>query len=95
MHIRAIDDYLREYIHKQILGYDETKEARSPHDCRRTYASLEYLYGTDIYTLRNQLGHSSITQTEEYIKDIIDSFERRQRLKGIGIFDIEENNLAI
>ena len=56
----------------------------------RTYASLQYLNGTDIYTLKNQLGHSKITQTEEYIKDIVEASERRSRLKGTGIIcDLE------
>lgn len=90
MHLRAIDNHLRTHIHHDVLGYGEEREARSSHDCRRTYASLEYLNGTDIYTIKNQLGHSKITQTEEYIKDIIEASERRNRLKGMGIlYDIE------
>lgn len=90
MHLRALDDYMRTHIHNNVLGYGADREARSPHDCRRTYASLEYLNGTDIYTLKNQLGHSKIAQTEEYIKDIIEASERRNRLKGTGIiYDLE------
>lgn len=85
MHLRAIDDYMRKTIHHEVLGYDSTRESRSPHDCRRTYASLQYLNGTDIYTLKNQLGHSSITQTEEYIKNVIEASERKDRIKGTGI----------
>ena len=85
MHLRALDDFMRRHIHHDVLGYGDEREPRSPHDCRRTYASLEYLNGTDIYTLKNQLGHSKITQTEEYIKDIIEASERKNRLKGTGI----------
>ena len=85
MHLRAIDDYLRVKVHRDILGYGADREARSPHDCRRTYASLEYINGTDIYTLKNQLGHSSISQTEEYIKDVIEAQERKAKLKGSGL----------
>lgn len=85
LHLRAIDVYMREHIHKQLLGYDETREARSPHDCRRTYATLEYLNGTDIKSLKTQLGHSTLSQTEEYIKDIIETAERKNRLMGLGI----------
>lgn len=85
MHLRAIDDCLREDIHKKVLGLDQRRDRRSAHDCRRTYASLEYLNGTDIYTLMKQLGHSSIKQTEDYIKDVLDANERRNRIKGCGI----------
>lgn len=90
MHLRALDNHVRKYIHTTVLGLGADREPRSPHDCRRTYASLEFLNGTDIYTLKNQLGHSKITQTEEYIKDILDASERRNRLKGTGIiYDLE------
>lgn len=85
MHLRAIDDYLREHVHKNVLGYDCRKEARSAHDCRRTYASLEYLNGTDILDIKEQLGHSSTKQTEEYIKAVIDGTTRQARLKGCNL----------
>ncbi len=95
MHLRAIDDYMRRYIHVEVLGYGAERECRSPHDCRRTYASLEYLNGTDIYTLKEQLGHSTIAQTEEYIHDVIDAAERRNRLKGVGILlDIDNKRMV-
>ena len=83
---------MRKTIHKEVLGYGDEREARSPQDCRRTYASLEYLSGTDIYTLRNQLGHSTIAQTEEYIKDIVDASERQGRLKGCGLLLPEDSH---
>lgn len=85
MHLRAIDDYLREYIHKKILGYNGEREARSPHDCRRTYASLEYLNGTDVFILMRQLGHANVSQTWDYIKDVAEASERRSQLKGAGL----------
>lgn len=93
MHLRAIDDCLREEIHKKVLGLDVRRDCRSAHDCRRTYASLEYINGTDIYTLMKQLGHSSIKQTEDYIKDVLDSIERKNRVKGCGLLmDISAEN---
>ena len=85
MHLRAIDDHLREYIHKKILGYKDEREARSPHDCRRTYASLEYLNGTDVFVLMRQLGHANVSQTWDYIKDVAEASERRSQLKGAGL----------
>lgn len=85
MHLRALDDYLRTTVHHDILGLSDDREARSPHDCRRTYATLEYLNCTDIYNISHQLGHAKISQTEEYIKDIVEAQERKKRLKGTGI----------
>ena len=82
MHLRAIDDYMREIIHKEVLGYGAEREARSPHDCRRTYASLEYLNRTDLYVIMEQLGHSSVGQTWDYIKNVVEASERRKQLKG-------------
>ena len=82
MHLRATDDYMRETIHTDVLGYGNDREERSPHDCRRTYASLEYLGGIDIYVIMKQLGHSNVGQTWDYIKDVVEPTERRNRLKG-------------
>lgn len=82
MHLRAIDDYMREVIHKNILGYGKEREARSPHDCRRTYASLEYLSGTPINVIKEQMGHSNVGQTWDYIKNVVEASERRRQLKG-------------
>ncbi len=40
-----------------------------------------------------QLGHSSIKQTEDYIKDVQDSYERKSRIKGCGlIMEISPEN---
>ena len=82
MHLRAIDDYMREVIHTKVIGYGKDREARSPHDCRRTYASLEYLNGTSINVIMNQLGHSNVGQTWDYIKNVVEASERRSQLKG-------------
>ena len=82
MHLRAIDDYMREVIHTDVLGYGTEREARSPHDCRRTYASLEYLSGTPINVIKEQMGHSNVGQTWDYIKNVVEASERRQQLKG-------------
>lgn len=82
MHLRAIDDYMREIIHTEILGYGNEREARSPHDCRRTYASLEYLSGTPINVIKEQMGHSNVGQTWDYIKNVVEASERRGQLKG-------------
>ncbi len=82
MHLRAIDDFMRETIHTDVLGYGKEREARSPHDCRRTYASLEHLSGTPINVIMDQLGHSNVSQTWDYIKNVVEASERRRQLKG-------------
>ncbi|MCR5474988.1 MAG: site-specific integrase [Lachnospiraceae bacterium] len=82
MHLRAIDDFMREVIHTKVLGYDKEREARSAHDCRRTYASLEHLSGTPINVIMDQLGHRNVGQTWDYIKNIVEASERRRQLKG-------------
>lgn len=45
-------------------------------------ASLEYLNRTDLNVIKEQLGHSSVTQTWEYINNVVEASERRQQLKG-------------
>ncbi len=95
LHLGSVDQYMRKVIHKEVLGYGEEREPRSPHDCRRTYASLEYLNGTDIYTLSRQMGHSKITQTEDYIKDVVDAAERRSKLKGCGLLLEEPSKINV
>ena len=85
MHLRAIDDFMRTTIHNEVLGYDSEREARSPHDCRRTYATLEYLNGANIKRISKQLGHSKVSQTYEYIIDIAEFEERQSLLPGIGL----------
>lgn len=86
MHIRALDDYFRVTVHKKILGLDSKTEARSAHDCRRTYASLEYLNGTDIRTIQKQMGHTTTAQTWDYVKDIVD-INRVEQIKGCGLLE--------
>lgn len=85
IHREEIANYLADEVHHGILHLDNSREARSPHDCRRTYASLEYLNGTDINLLRAQLGHERTEQTWDYIKDVCNISERKQQLKGLGI----------
>lgn len=78
LHLRAADDYLRNL--QQELNFDITKELRSLHDGRRTYASIQYLNGVDITLIQRQLGHKKASQTWDYIKDIIDAETRANRL---------------
>lgn len=87
LHLRAVDSYLRDHIHPHVLNLpiDKKHPARSAHDCRRTYASLEYLNGTDIFTINKQMGHSSVEQTWDYIRDIVEAKEKRERIKGCGL----------
>lgn len=79
LHLRAADDWIRDI--QPILGFDRTKEVRSLHDGRRTYASIQYLHGVSIDVIRRQLGHRTISQTEEYIKEIIDQKAKSDELE--------------
>lgn len=85
LHIGVADNFLRDLQKK--LNFDPTKEVRSLHDGRRTYATIQYLSGVNLKSIQRQLGHSSIKQTEEYIYDVID-------MKHRGM-DLEKGNLAI
>lgn len=82
MHLGAIDKFMRRVIHTEVLGYGTEREIRSAHDCRRTYASLEYLNGTNLNVIKEQLGHSNEAQTWGYIKNVVEASERRVQLKG-------------
>lgn len=78
MHLRAMDNRIRKIQHQ--LNLTGTNGIRSCHDCRRTYASIQYLHGVDIKTIQAQLGHSTPQQTWDYIKDVIDTETRLQTL---------------
>lgn len=40
----------------------------SPHDLRRTYANNLLQHGVDIMTLKDMMGHASVTTTQRYIR---------------------------
>ena len=84
LHLRALDNRLRKIQHE--LKFTDYSPERSPHDCRRTYASIQYLHGVDIKTIQAQLGHATEHQTWEYIKDIADISTRAEKLKKGCIF---------
>lgn len=85
LHLRALDNHLRDFIHYDVLKLSKKWNARSAHDRRHTYASLEYLAGTDIRTIKMQMGHNSEAQTWDCIKEVIDVEERKNRLRGGNI----------
>ncbi|MCR4750209.1 MAG: site-specific integrase [Lachnospiraceae bacterium] len=79
LHLRALDNRLRKI--QNILGMTANINERSPHDCRRTYASIQYLHGIDIKTIQAQLGHANPQQTWDYIRDIVDNNTRASLLE--------------
>jgi len=85
LHIGAEDGFVRSLQPK--LNFDSTKELRSIHDGRRTYATLQYLSGVNLKSIQRQLGHSTMQQTEKYIFDVIDVKHRAN--------DLEKGNLDI
>ncbi len=78
LHLRALDNRIRKI--QDVLKMSLDHEIRSCHDCRRTYASIQYLHGVDIKTIQAQLGHSNPQQTWDYIKDVVDMETRLQTL---------------
>ena len=87
MHLRALDNRIR--MLQKTLKMSEKRDIRSCHDCRRTYASIQYIHGVDIKTIQAQLVHATPQQTWEYIKDVIDAETRLQTLsKGCIISDV-------
>lgn len=83
LHLRAIDNRLRKLQNE--LGFTKYNVVRSAHDCRRTYASIQYIHNVDIKTIQSQLGHSSPLMTWDYIKNVVDINTRERRLE-MGCF---------
>ena len=42
----------------------------SPHTLRHTYAHMQMRNGMDIYTLSKNMGHSSVTMTQNYLQTL-------------------------
>ena len=78
LHHHALDRRIRKLQH--LLGLADKHIIRSCHDCRRTYASIQYQHGIPIKTIQKQLGHTSPQQTWDYIKDIVDTETRLNML---------------
>lgn len=88
LHLRAMDNRIRKIQH--ILKMSDDHDVRSCHDCRRTYASIQYMHGIDIKTIQAQLGHSNPQQTWDYIKDVVDAGIRLLMLsRGSLLGDID------
>ncbi len=52
----------------------------SPHDLRRTYANQLLDHGVDIMTVKDMMGHNSITTTQRYIRIKDDKMKRASAL---------------
>lgn len=72
LHIGSADNFVRDL--QKTLNFDVTKEIRSLHDGRRTYATLQHFSNVNLKNIQRQLGHSSVRQTEEYILDVVSFF---------------------
>lgn len=76
-----LDRHIR-FLQKEVLKFSN-KNIRSAHDCRRTYASIQYIKLGDksVPILQKQLGHKTTTQTWDYIKDIVEQGDRIEILQ--------------
>ncbi|MDO4966059.1 MAG: site-specific integrase [Lachnospiraceae bacterium] len=81
LHLRALDNRLRKIQHILFDNDVAICSERSAHDCRRTYASIQYLHGVNIKIIQAQLGHSNVQQTWNYIKNVVDENTRRDILE--------------
>ena len=81
LHLRALDNRIRNLQHILFSKDNIPLIERSAHDCRRTYASIQYLHGVNIKIIQAQLGHSTVQQTWNYIKNVVDKKTRRDILE--------------
>lgn len=54
----------------------------APHDLRRTYATMLIEDGNDLVTVRNSMGHASVSTTERYIRPDEEAFRRASERLG-------------
>ena len=66
MHLDSITDWLNKFSQANDLPHI------NPHAFRHTVASVLLANGTDIVTVSKQLGHASITTTENFYSHIIE-----------------------
>lgn len=78
----AVQKYIKK-LQERILKFDN-KNIRSAHDCRRTYASVQYLIlnAKGLSFIQSQLGHKTPLQTWDYIKDIVEIKDRLELLEN-------------
>jgi len=62
--INFIDRFNKEF--KKAIRLIGADESHSLHDLRHTFAVMRYLETRDIYAVRNEMGHASVTMTEKY-----------------------------
>jgi integrase len=55
-----------------------------PHDCRRTYAKIQYDAGMELLAIQQNLGHSNIATTERYIGEL-----NMRKRRGRGAFRVD------
>ena len=67
--------YNNRHLYQWIGAAGITKKI-SFHNFRHTYATLQLLYGTDIYTVSNLLGHKGLKTTQIYAK-VADQSKRK------------------
>ena len=66
---------------------------RSMHDIRRTYASICFLNDVPLHVIQRQLGHETLQQTLDYIKDLISEQEGKKYLEEAVLFAKEPKHL--
>lgn len=67
----------------------------TPHDLRRTSATLLYKAGVDILTIQSYLGHKSVETTVRYIRAAIGEQEKREAAERVHIPAVRDRMEAI
>ncbi len=70
---------VRKLIKDRLREAGLARPGLSPHSLRHTAAALAYTNGADILSIRDMLGHRSVTTTENYLRSI-DRIERAAEL---------------
>lgn len=85
-HITSINHRLQRLVDKMGLNKDvsDTRNRVVWHTLRHTYATRMLEAGVEIYTLKELMGHASVTTTEGYLH-LIDRSKREQSLANLRI----------
>lgn len=67
----------------RIMARSNIKKHISAHRLRDTFATIQYIHGTDFKNIQETMGHSSIQMTLHYIQKVDD--KRKNQVIGSGI----------
>jgi site-specific recombinase XerD len=69
---------------------DGQRRTVTPHDCRRTYAKLQYDNGMEQVAIQQNLGHADIRTTLSYIGELDADKRRARRVIGFDLSKLDD-----